>query len=208
MTAARRGQDRARRRRYAACLSTAPDESCRKSWSKGYDDWTDRPALRRRVGGRARVDGRRAPPDRRAALLDPHRAGGRAAARRAAGGGVARGRVRVLHRPGGAEAAQPRPRPAGRGDDRQHRRRRLEPGQGRRGRGHGGPRHRRRRAAGTGPGVVCQYGDDWRFEVRGQEFVEVSSSGGSTEGGAWVYRVAPEKVLVFGDEHGQTRFRF
>jgi general stress protein 26 len=54
----------------------------------------------------------------------------------------------------------------------------------------------------------AKYGDDWRFEVRGQEFVEFSHSGGSTEGGARVYRVAPEKVLVFGDEHGQTRYRF
>ena len=54
----------------------------------------------------------------------------------------------------------------------------------------------------------AKYGDDWRFEVRGQEFVEVSDSGGSTEGGAWVYRVAPQKVIVFGGEHGQTTYRF
>lgn len=53
-----------------------------------------------------------------------------------------------------------------------------------------------------------KYGDDWRFVVRGQEFVEVSDSGGSTEGGAWVYRVAPEKVIAFGDGHGQTTYRF
>jgi nitroimidazol reductase NimA-like FMN-containing flavoprotein (pyridoxamine 5'-phosphate oxidase superfamily) len=52
----------------------------------------------------------------------------------------------------------------------------------------------------------AKYRDDWRFEVRGQEFVEVSDSGGSTEGGARVYRVTPEKVLVFGGEHGQTRY--
>jgi len=54
----------------------------------------------------------------------------------------------------------------------------------------------------------AKYGEDWKFEVRGQEFVEVSSSGGSTEGGALVYQVTPDKVIVFGDEHGQTRYRF
>jgi nitroimidazol reductase NimA-like FMN-containing flavoprotein (pyridoxamine 5'-phosphate oxidase superfamily) len=54
----------------------------------------------------------------------------------------------------------------------------------------------------------AKYGDDWKFEVRGQEFVELSDSGGSTEGGARVYRVRPDKVLAFGDGHGQTRYRF
>ena len=54
----------------------------------------------------------------------------------------------------------------------------------------------------------AKYGDDWKYEVRGQEFVELSSSGGSTEGGAWVYRVRPDKVLVFGGGHGQTAYRF
>jgi hypothetical protein len=54
----------------------------------------------------------------------------------------------------------------------------------------------------------AKYGDDWRFEVRGEEFVELSHSGGSTEGGAWVYRVKPDKVIAFGDEHGQTTYRF
>jgi hypothetical protein len=53
----------------------------------------------------------------------------------------------------------------------------------------------------------AKYGDDWRFEVRGEEFVELSSSGGATEGGARVYRVAPAKVLAFGGGHGQTRYR-
>ena len=53
-----------------------------------------------------------------------------------------------------------------------------------------------------------KYGEDWRFVVRGEEFVEVSDSGGSTTGGAWVYRVAPTKVMVFGDAHGQTTYRF
>src|SRR5918998_3963949 len=46
-----------------------------------------------------------------------------------------------------------------------------------------------------------KYGEDWHFEVRGQEFVEVSSSGAGTAGGALVYRVRPEKVIVFGDGH-------
>ena len=54
----------------------------------------------------------------------------------------------------------------------------------------------------------AKYGDDWRFEVRGEEFVELSDSGGSTAGGAQVYRVEPAKVLAFGDAHGQTRYRF
>ena len=54
----------------------------------------------------------------------------------------------------------------------------------------------------------AKYGDDWRFEVRDEEFVELSSSGGSTEGGARVFRVAPAKVIVFGGAHGQTTYRF
>ena len=54
----------------------------------------------------------------------------------------------------------------------------------------------------------AKYGEDWRYEVRGQEFVELSHSGGATEGGAWVYRVTPAKVLLFGGAHGQTRYRF
>jgi len=54
----------------------------------------------------------------------------------------------------------------------------------------------------------AKYGDDWRFAVRGDEFVEISDSGGSTEGGARVYRVEPTKAMVFGDDHGQTTYRF
>jgi len=53
----------------------------------------------------------------------------------------------------------------------------------------------------------AKYGDDWRFAVRGEEFVELSGSGGGS-GGAEVYRVAPGKVLAFGGSHGQTRYRF
>src|SRR5215212_3543383 len=48
----------------------------------------------------------------------------------------------------------------------------------------------------------AKYGEDWKFAVRDQEFVELSDSGGSTEGGAWVYQVKPAKVIAFGDPHG------
>lgn len=54
----------------------------------------------------------------------------------------------------------------------------------------------------------AKYGDDWEFDVRGDEFVEVSASGADTEGGARVYRVAPRKVIAFGEAHGQTTYRF
>ena len=54
----------------------------------------------------------------------------------------------------------------------------------------------------------AKYGDDWRYEVRGEEFVELSRSGDGTGGGARVYTVAPAKVLAFGGEHGQTAYRF
>jgi nitroimidazol reductase NimA-like FMN-containing flavoprotein (pyridoxamine 5'-phosphate oxidase superfamily) len=54
----------------------------------------------------------------------------------------------------------------------------------------------------------AKYGDDWRFEVRRDEFVEVSGSGGGTSGGARVYRVEAAKVIAFGGAHGQTRYRF
>jgi nitroimidazol reductase NimA-like FMN-containing flavoprotein (pyridoxamine 5'-phosphate oxidase superfamily) len=54
----------------------------------------------------------------------------------------------------------------------------------------------------------AKYGEDWKYEVRGQEFVELSHSGGGTGGGAWVYAVIPAKVIAFGDEHGQTTYSF
>ena len=117
---------------------------------------------------------------------------------------VARGRVRLLHRPGRAEGAEPRSQPAGGGDHRRH----------------GGERLGQQKDVvleGTAIRVTdadalraladawfAKYGEDWRFEVRGAEFVELSHSGGSTEGGAWVYRVEADKVLAFGDAHGQT----
>jgi general stress protein 26 len=53
-----------------------------------------------------------------------------------------------------------------------------------------------------------KYGDDWKFEVRDQEFFEVSHSGGGTEGGARAYRVRADKALAFGDAHGQTKYQF
>jgi nitroimidazol reductase NimA-like FMN-containing flavoprotein (pyridoxamine 5'-phosphate oxidase superfamily) len=54
----------------------------------------------------------------------------------------------------------------------------------------------------------AKYGEDWKFEVRDGEFVELSDSGGSTSGGARVYRVEAVKVIAFGDDHGQTTYRF
>ena len=54
----------------------------------------------------------------------------------------------------------------------------------------------------------AKYGEDWHFEVRGDAFVELSTSGASTEGGALVYRVAPTKIITFGGDHGQTTYRF
>jgi hypothetical protein len=54
----------------------------------------------------------------------------------------------------------------------------------------------------------AKYGEDRRLEVRGAEFVELSHSGGSSASGAWVFRVAADKARAFGDEHGQTAYRF
>ena len=53
----------------------------------------------------------------------------------------------------------------------------------------------------------AKYADDWHYAVRGEEFVELDQSGGGAHGGAWVYRVEPAKVMVFGDDHGQTTYR-
>jgi len=54
----------------------------------------------------------------------------------------------------------------------------------------------------------AKYGEDWKFEVRGEEFIELSDSGDGSGGGARVYRVTAAKVIVFGDSHGQTTYRF
>jgi hypothetical protein len=68
---------------------------------------------------------------------------------------------------------------------RKHRRQRVDQRPGCRGRGHGSAGDRRR-----GPALVmsatladawfAKYGDDWRFEVQGREFVELSDTAGST----------------------------
>ena len=54
---------------------------------------------------------------------------------------------------------------------------------------------------------ATKYEGDWRFTVQDAQFVELTDAGGSTEGGAHVFRVVPAKVMVFGDEHGQTTYR-
>ncbi|MBX9245531.1 pyridoxamine 5'-phosphate oxidase family protein [Actinotalea ferrariae] len=53
----------------------------------------------------------------------------------------------------------------------------------------------------------AKYGDDWHFEVDGEEFVEAGPDL-SARGRARVFRVLPTKAIVFGDEHGQTTYRF
>jgi general stress protein 26 len=53
-----------------------------------------------------------------------------------------------------------------------------------------------------------KYAGDWVFEARDGRFFEVSDQGARGGGGAVVFRVPPDKVLVFGDDHGQTTFRF
>jgi general stress protein 26 len=53
-----------------------------------------------------------------------------------------------------------------------------------------------------------KYADDWIFEAREGRFFEVTDQGAGQGDGALVFRVPPSKVLVFGDEHGQTTYRF
>ncbi len=55
---------------------------------------------------------------------------------------------------------------------------------------------------------TAKYDGDWRWEVRDHRFHELSDQGDGVGDGAVVFRVAPDKVLVFGDEHGQTTYRF
>jgi general stress protein 26 len=52
-----------------------------------------------------------------------------------------------------------------------------------------------------------KYAGDWRWEVRDGRFFELTDQGDGTRDGAVVFRVPPDKVLVFGDEHGQTTYR-
>ena len=58
----------------------------------------------------------------------------------------------------------------------------------------------------------AKYDGDWRWEVRDGRFFELSDSGGTRESGedrgGLVFRVPPAKVMVFGDAHGQTTYRF
>jgi nitroimidazol reductase NimA-like FMN-containing flavoprotein (pyridoxamine 5'-phosphate oxidase superfamily) len=53
-----------------------------------------------------------------------------------------------------------------------------------------------------------KYAGDWEWEVRDARFHEVTDQGDGNRDGALVFRVPPDKVLVFGDEHGQTTYRF
>ena len=53
-----------------------------------------------------------------------------------------------------------------------------------------------------------KYDGDWVFEARDGRFFELSHQGDGAGDGAVVFRVPPSKVLVFGDEHGQTTYRF
>jgi hypothetical protein len=53
-----------------------------------------------------------------------------------------------------------------------------------------------------------KYDGDWVFEPRDGKFFEVTEQGAGERDGAMVFRVPPDKVLVFGDEHGQTTYRF
>ena len=53
-----------------------------------------------------------------------------------------------------------------------------------------------------------KYAGDWVWEVRDGRFFEVSNQGDGSGGGSAVFRVPPDKVLVFGDDHGQTTYRF
>ena len=96
---------------------------------------------------------------------------------------------------------------ARRRDDGQYRRERLGQRQGRGGRGHGGACDGSETLQRLAAAWFAKYGDDWTYEVRGEKFVELSSSGGSAAGGA-VYRVAPAKAIAFGGTHGQTTYRF
>src|SRR5215207_6302996 len=73
-----------------------------------------------------------------------------------------------------------------------------------------GPGEQKQRNLDLNPHVAVTTGstgaDDWKYEVRGHEFIELSNSGDG-DGGAWVYRVAPAKVIAFADTHGQTTYR-
>jgi general stress protein 26 len=52
-----------------------------------------------------------------------------------------------------------------------------------------------------------KYDGDWVFEARDGRFFELTDQGDDFGDGSRVFRVAPGKVLVFGDEHGQVTYR-
>jgi hypothetical protein len=54
----------------------------------------------------------------------------------------------------------------------------------------------------------AKYGDDWKWTVRGDEFVDAGRSADSDAGGAQVFVVTPATVIVFGNAHGQTTYKF
>ena len=54
----------------------------------------------------------------------------------------------------------------------------------------------------------AKYAGDWEWEVRDGRFFELTDRGDGRGDGAMLFRVPPDKVLVFGDEHGQTTYRF
>jgi nitroimidazol reductase NimA-like FMN-containing flavoprotein (pyridoxamine 5'-phosphate oxidase superfamily) len=56
-------------------------------------------------------------------------------------------------------------------------------------------------------GWRTKYAGEWDFEARDDRFFELSRQGDGSGDGAVVFRVSPAKVLVFGDEHGQTTYR-
>ena len=146
-------------------------------------------------------------PRRRAALLDHHSPRGRASARGTARGRLAGRRFRLLYRPEGAEARNldANPHVA------------VTTGStGSNGWDSGkdvvveGTAVRVKDAEALGALAAAwfaKYGDDWNFEVRGQEFVELSDSGGNTEEALGSTGSRPPRSSP-GDEHGQTTYRF
>ena len=58
---------------------------------------------------------------------------------------------------------------------------------------------------------LSKYGEDWRYAVRdGAFYHDLGTLRGEDPGAAWVYEVAPVKILGFGkgEPYSQTRWRF
>ena len=112
----------------AILVRTAPSSRPMKAVREGsrtrHDHRKDRSEVRRTHGYPATVGRHRTPPHD-VTPPDHHSPRRWSPARRTARRRVARQRVRLLHRTGGAEAAQPRDPPTGCGHHRQHRRPRL-----------------------------------------------------------------------------------